>query len=166
MKKLMSILFVGWILASGSLAQAATPAEEAFAKLKTMAGTWKSSTNAGENTISYTVRADGSALEEVVMGMVTMFHLDGNSLLLTHYCTLGNQPRLRATVFPSPVSSLEFVFQDITNLKPGVGHISGAKFEFVDENHVNETWQYTKPDGTTGTEFFKHERISKAGGKE
>ena len=28
--------------------------------------------------------------------MATLYHLDGDQLMLTHYCSAGNQPRMRA----------------------------------------------------------------------
>ena len=55
----------------------------------------------GKSQISYKVVSGGSALMETIREpngteMVTGFHPDGDRLLMTHYCSLGNQPRMRA----------------------------------------------------------------------
>ena len=43
----------------------------------------------------------GSALLSEIVGvedMITMFHLDNDRVLMTHYCGAGNQPRMQATM--------------------------------------------------------------------
>src|SRR5262249_12779005 len=52
---------------------------------------------------------------------MTVFHADGASLIATHYCAQGNQPRLK--LVPSP-KGLVFVFLDATNLPdPEASHL-------------------------------------------
>ena len=46
---------------------------------------------------------------------VTTYHLDGDALMLTHYCGLGNQPRLRLT---GHGPQLQFARFDATDLQP------------------------------------------------
>jgi hypothetical protein len=53
--------------------------------------------------------------------MVTMYHLDGPDLLLTHYCMLGNQPRMRAAP-GGEVGKIEFQLVSCTNLKSKDDH--------------------------------------------
>jgi hypothetical protein len=165
MKKSAFVFFAALGLLA-QVAQAATPAEQAFEKLKSLAGSWKvtkaSENEAQGNVITYTVRSGGSALEEVSGEMVTMYHMDGDTLVATHYCELGNQPRMRASEFALPVQSVNFVFQDITNAKPGDSHISGIRFDWKDDNHVTQSWEFTNKDGSKGTEVFETERVPAA----
>ena len=49
--------------------------------------------------------------------MITMFHMDGSRLLMTHYRGAGNQPRMTGTLSPDG-KSVTFDFLDATNLSP------------------------------------------------
>ena len=46
---------------------------------------------------------------------ITVFNLDGERLLLTHYCDAGNQPRMVATISPDG-KTIVFNFFEATNL--------------------------------------------------
>ena len=48
--------------------------------------------------------------------MVTVIHADGNALLLTHYCMIGNQPQMKATPKPGD-KKIAFEFVRATNMK-------------------------------------------------
>jgi hypothetical protein len=133
----------------GFLPSAFADANAAFARLKSLAGTWTTS----GSTITYTVVSAGSAVMETADDMITMYYLDGATILATHYCDLGNQPRMRATNFDNP-DVLEFDYVDITNLKPGGDHISGVEFNWQDDNHLSEDWTYIDGQGNSGHETF------------
>src|SRR5579883_3440161 len=77
-----------------------------FESLKKLAGDWvqigKDGKPAGPVVSSIRVTSAGTAVEETLFPgtaheMVTMYHLDGGELVLTHYCALGNQPHMRLT---------------------------------------------------------------------
>jgi hypothetical protein len=68
---------------------------------KVLPGSWSAPTERGTIKVSYKLISGGSALlEDFVTSngkeTVTVYHPDGLSLLLTHYCAQGNQARLRA----------------------------------------------------------------------
>ena len=48
--------------------------------------------------------------------MLTLYHRDGNRLVLTHYCMAGNQPRMQAKPFDAGANELAFEFLDATDL--------------------------------------------------
>jgi hypothetical protein len=74
--------------------------------------------------------------------MISMIHMDGDRLLLTHYCEAGNQPRMSATASPDG-KTITFNFLDATNLSsPDAGHMNRVIFTFVDANHHTEDWQF------------------------
>lgn len=85
-------------------------AKACFERIKQLAGDWveKDPKTGKEQVMTrFRVTAGGSAVEEIIMPgapheMVTVYHLDGNSLLLTHYCAVGNQPRMKATPNSTP----------------------------------------------------------------
>ena len=71
---------------------------------------------------------------------VTMFYLDSDRLILTHYCDAGNRPRMAAR---SSVDgkTVEFDFLDVAgNLQ--YGHMQHAVFTIVDANHHTEDWTF------------------------
>ena len=101
----------------------------------------------GKVHVSYELVAGGTALLERESGekmpvMLTLFHVDGDRLLLTHYCMAGNQPRMQAKRFDAAAGEIEFQFLDGTNLTPGAGHMHNARFRLVDDQHFQSEWQF------------------------
>ena len=133
-------------------------AQKAFDKLKTVAGSWvgQLTTFPQEPSVEGTfvqfslrVTSRGHALvhELSVSGIpdhpVTMFYLDEDRLLLTHYCDAGNRPRMVGKVSPDG-KTLEFDFLDLSGGNQR-GHMHHAVFTFIDENHHTEDWTYMMP---------------------
>jgi len=128
---------------------AQSDAQKSFDKLKSLAGSWEGKNSLGEPVqVSYRMTAGGSALMSEIMGhgedMITMFHLDGASrLLMTHYCSAGNQPRMQASASPDG-KSITFNFLDATNLdNPQSGHMDHVVIAMLDPNHHTEEWTFT-----------------------
>jgi hypothetical protein len=136
-------------------------AQKSFDKLKTLAGTWQASVttdppqtdmgNGATAQVVLRVTSRGNALVHEMSEMgkddplrndhpITMFYLDSDRLLLTHYCDAGNRPRMAARVSPDG-KTVEFDFLDIAgNTKHG--HMYHALFTFIDENHHTEDWTF------------------------
>ena len=121
--------------------------------LKALAGNW---VRVGENgqpseqvVSTYRVTAAGSAVEEVLFPgtdheMVTMYHQDGDNLLLTHYCAAGNQPRMKARNGTNP-GELVFEFMDATNLRsPADPHMHAGTITIVDADHLRRSGKGTR----------------------
>jgi hypothetical protein len=130
----------------------------AFEKLKRLEGSWSGKTSDGKAVqVSNRVTAGGSALMSEIMGheeMVSMFHMDGDRLLMTHYCAAGNQPRMVATL-SSDGQTITFDFLDATNLLPSQeGHMERVVFTLIDADHHTEDWQFTDNQGRK-----QHERL-------
>lgn len=87
--------------------------------------------------------------------MITMFHLDGDRLMMTHYCAAGNQPRF--TVASADATSVSFDFLDGTNIGPRDGHMQHVVLSQPDANHHTESWLFIAPGGEK-KEFFTLER--------
>jgi hypothetical protein len=74
--------------------------------------------------------------------MVSMIHMDGSRLVLTHYCSAGNQPRMAGTASPDG-KTITFDFFDATNLaSPDAGHMQRVVIAIVDANHHTEDWTF------------------------
>jgi hypothetical protein len=125
--------------------------DSAFERFKGLAGDWvianpKSEARAGKIDAHYRLTAGSSAIVETVfpgeeMEMVTVYHRDGDQLMLTHYCHVGNQPRMRTKGVDSN-GELVFDFVGGSNLDPAKDmHMHGVRIRFVDADHIHSEWQ-------------------------
>lgn len=100
--------------------------------------------------MSFRVTSAGSALMSEIHGeedMVTMFHMDGDRLLMTHYCGTGNQPRMVGTMSPDG-KTVTFNFLDATNvLSSQPGHMERLVVTMIDPDHHTEDWSFLAQDG-------------------
>jgi len=137
-----------------------TPPAAAFERLKALAGAWTGKGADGTTShYAYEVVAGGSALLErcemphdgVPVTMLTLFHLDGERLLLTHYCMAGNQPRMQAQAITE--DSIAFEFVDATGLDtPDEGHMHRAVFRFDGPDRFTTEWTFRAGDKDVFTE--------------
>jgi len=74
---------------------------------------------------------------------ITMLYLDGDRLLLTHYCDAGNRPRMVGKVSPDG-KTVEFDFLDVAG-STQYGHMHHAVFTVIDAEHHTEDWIYMMP---------------------
>jgi hypothetical protein len=138
----IALLFV--LIASAAFAGSA---QKSFEELKSLNGTWEGKLPGGQTAeVIYRVTANGSALMSEIKGkedMISMFNLDGDRVLLTHYCSAGNQPRMVASASPDG-KTITFDFLDATNLAtPDAGHMARMVLSITDANHHTEEWIYT-----------------------
>jgi hypothetical protein len=124
-----------------------------FEALKKLAGDWVKVGKDGKPTdqvvSSIRVTSGGSAIQETLFPgsdkeMVTMYTLDGADLILTHYCMLGNQPRLRAEP-GKDVNSIVFKFVSATNLKSKDDHhMNHATITLEGKDRFKAVWSSCK----------------------
>ena len=147
-------------------------AQKTFDQLKTLAGSWQgqlsvtpSSPEFEGKTVQLTLRATsmGNALmhEMRVSGRpddpITMLYLDGDRLLLTHYCDAGNRPRMVAKTSPDG-KTVEFDFLDVAG-GTQYGHMHHAAFTLIDANHHTEEWTYLEPGDKPVKVHFNLQRV-------
>ena len=137
-------------------------AKASFENLKALAGQWDAKDPSGkQQTITWKVVSGGSVLMESVQeeSMVTMYHVDNNRLLLTHYCAAQNQPRMQATVSDDG-KTFTFDFIDATNLaSPNDGHMHNAVYTFIDNDHFKTSWTFEKDQKDAFTEDVTYVRV-------
>lgn len=151
---LLGLLTVPTPAPAADEAAPAVTAKSAFARMKTMAGEWKSETpdkehghGEGKAKVVYSLTAGGTALMEHQFPasdheMVSVYHLDGDDLKMTHYCAIGNQPRMKLDRKASTPTTLVFVFDGGTNFDPAKDmHIHALTVEFKEGGKVVENWQ-------------------------
>jgi hypothetical protein len=135
-----------------------------FERIKSLAGDWVGKTSEGKTVLaSYKVVSAGSAVLETLnapgeMDMVSVYHADGDSILMTHYCAANNQPRMRARVTSPDPKEIVFSFVDAANLStPREGHMTGLTLTFKDPDHISQTWTWSG-EGGEKPEVFEFQR--------
>ena len=136
-----------WPLTSGDVARAQ------FERIRSLAGAWKGTFGSGESVgpgeTRFRLTAGGSAVEEVLFPgtpheMVTFYHLDGERLVLTHYCSAGNQPRMvaRSGARDLGAKTIRFDFAGATTLaSPYAGHMHEAELT-IDDDRLTTRWTF------------------------
>ena len=135
-------------------------------KLKTLVGTWQSTTAAhpGAATITFRLVSNGSSLMETMdvpdhsEEMITMYAPDGPSgrIVATHYCSAGNQPRLAAAGLDG--SRLAFQFLDATNVVDPNGELMrNLEIRVQDADHFEQLWT-SRANGKDSSETFTYVR--------
>ena len=149
------VIAIAGAVASAAIAgQKAVPASTGgFEALKQLAGDWvevgPNGQPAGPVVSSVRVTAAGSVVQETLFPgtdheMVTMYYMDGLDLVLTHYCILGNQPRMRAEPGKEP-NQLVFRFTGGGNLKSeDDNHMHEATLTLVNKDHYQAEWTACK----------------------
>jgi hypothetical protein len=139
------------VVLSATLVVAQSDARKSFDLLKGLEGSWAGTNSQGQPVeVKFRMTAGGSALMSEIVphgpdkgsseNMITMFHMDGDRLLVTHYCGAGNQPRMK--VIRSDAKSVSFEFMDGTNIAPGDGHMQRLTLSLPDADHHTEEWVF------------------------
>lgn len=160
------VLLLAVLLMGGNPAWPQSAAESSFALLKSLAGEWQGMHAEGNvQRVTFRITSGGSALlQELVEAdrgeeMVTMFHLNRDRLLLTHYCSAGNQPRMVATVSPDG-KTIAFEFLDATNLIRSMeGHMNRLVVRLLAHDHHTEEWTFAGPDGKQTRDLVDFHRV-------
>lgn len=130
-------------LFAGPEMKVAYPANPGWDRMKSLVGQWEGKQPDGKKvTITYQLVSSDTALMETISSMhetdmVTMYHPDGKRLLMTHYCSMGNQPRMRANA-PEGADRIVFDYIDGTNV--GDMHMNKLVLSFTDATHLKQEW--------------------------
>lgn len=114
-------------------------------QVKALEGTWVGKDENGAEIVmtTYQVTSKGSAVREVMFPgmpheMTNLYHMDGDALVVTHYCAVGNQPRMRSV--KSAPGRIEFGPDSVTNLTPGQTYMGGLTLVMADKNTLLQEW--------------------------
>jgi hypothetical protein len=139
----------------------------AMERFTQLAGEWVGKGKHGdmehEARVTYKVTSGGTAVVETIdpggpHEMVTVIHPDGEALVLTHYCMLGNQPQMRAVPKPGD-NKVAFAFVKATNLKSDKDAcMRTATFTFVDRDTLRTEWTLYQDGKEAGRAVFDLKR--------
>ena len=164
MKFLRLVLPIALLLIT-TAAFADSDAQKSFDQMKTLAGNWEGPvtvvppqpdmssdkpihvslhTTSRGNALMHEMQEAGTEEDPTRYDHpVTMFYVDGDRLLLTHYCDAGNRPRMTAKS-SADGKTIEFDFLDVAG-STQYGHMQHAVFTVIDANHHTEDWTYMMP---------------------
>jgi len=135
----------------------------AFKQLTSLVGEWEAVQQGVPVKETYTLTANGSVLMSETKPadsepMITMFTVDGDHLIATHYCVAGNQPQMITGVPSDLDKGVTFSLERVTGMKtPEDWHNTGVTLTLDDKDHMTQRWTYLYK-GKTGTTIFHYTR--------
>lgn len=122
-------------------------AQQALGRIKTLVGTWEghvATPDGPPGSVRYELTGGGNAVVEKLFPgtdheMMTVYHLDGDRLLATHYCAMGNQPVMKLE--KATAGELDFGFAGGTNMDASKDvHIHSGRLRFLDGGALESEW--------------------------
>lgn len=158
-----TLLFVAALPAyAGSDGHPAVQIPKRFEAMKPLLGTWEGRNKMGNEehdmTVVYELTSGGTAITERLMAgtpqeMVSVYHKDGNSVAMTHYCAMGNQPRMKLKSADAKAMAFEMAgTTGVASLKEP--HMHGVKLTLVDANTLRHDWAYYRDGAQKETVTF------------
>ncbi len=150
--KLLSLALVACLFAAPAFAdknhEHPTPVmPKEFDTLKGLVGTWEGTTNMGKGdekmTVTYELTSGGTAIsEKMVSGgteMLTVYHMAGKKLGLTHFCAVGNSPRMMLKKATDNSLAFEMKGPDgVSSMKEN--HMHALTLTMKDQNTLMQEW--------------------------
>jgi hypothetical protein len=136
-------------------------AREALDRIKGLVGTWEghvAKPDGPPGSVRYELTGGGNTVVEKLFPgtdheMMTVYHLDGDKLLATHYCAMGNQPVMKLE--KATAGELTFAFVGGTNMDASKDvHIHSGRLRFVDGGRLESEWDVYEGTKRTGTNRF------------
>lgn len=133
-----------------------------FDRLAALVGHWRGTGDGGRVVdIRYSLISSGSALVEEWTSprggrTMTVYYRDGGTVMATHFCAQGNQPRL---VMAPGGGRMRFAFRDATNLAAGASHLHDFWIEVGADGTMRRAETY-RAGATPETEAMTLRRVS------
>lgn len=168
------IMLAGMVISSNAISEKpeskyqSKPAPEVLKHFTSLEGEWvgKHVNHEGEEqqvALVYRTVSGGTAVEERIFAdtpqeMITVYHgSDDGGLLMTHYCMLGNQPRLQLE--NTHEKMFKFTYLDGVGIDRDItGHMGGMKLTILDENTIQQEWDYYEEGEVKNTSTFTFTR--------
>jgi hypothetical protein len=164
----LTLAVIGNATAGEDHHKAAKTDSPGFERFKQLAGEWVSASDKPEHAggamgAVFKVTSAGSAVEETMAPgtpheMVNMIHPDGDDIVLTHYCALGNQPEMKA---PDKIEGKDVAFKFVRggNMKStNEMHMHSVTYTFVDKDTFRTKWVHYENGKPAGDVVFEYKR--------
>jgi len=138
----------------------------AIERMKSLLGTWKGKDPRGNRVdVTYSMVADSTAMMESLdvggtkESMVTVYTLNGGNTVLTHYCSMGNQPRMSLDAASSSDDALVYRYVDATNVRSERDpRMHDLTIRFRDRDHFSQEW-FLRIEGKTTSTVYEFDRV-------
>jgi hypothetical protein len=144
--KSLRITLAFLLVSLSTVALAQSDAKKVFQKLKSLSGSWEGTYEGIPVHVSYRVTSSGKALMHESTSPdrhedpLTVFYVEGDRLLLTHYCDAGNRPLMEGKLSPDGYT-VEFDLLSVADYKTTqLGHMQRVRITMLDDNHHTEDW--------------------------
>ncbi|MBX2846845.1 MAG: hypothetical protein KTR16_00880 [Acidiferrobacterales bacterium] len=144
-----NLLLITFLIANPAIAKGQSQAE-LFEQLKSFIGTYNVKSEGSDSLVFYKLIARGSVLMETWYANtdneeITLFHMDNDKLVATHYCGIGTQVTMGLEASNNKGAlNFDFRFKSATNLASiNARHNSGFTYTFSDSQEVvrEEIWK-------------------------
>jgi hypothetical protein len=124
------------------------PLPKELETVKKLAGTWEGKSRMGDKdvpvTITYEITAGGSAvLERSFPGtpheMISVYTAEGGKVAMTHYCAMGNHPKMTLTKGDEKALAFEMIGTDGLH-SASEAHMHAMTISWSDPDHIREQW--------------------------
>ena len=163
---LLMLFFIKIAYAEGPM-PAAPPSSKEFEMLKTLLGKWEGTQAAKDSKeqvqVDYHLSSGGTAIVETLFPgtpheMISVYHDEHGKLVMTHYCMLGNQPKMAVNKMTTSELNFDFVHS------PGVPkitdrHMHALNIAFNDKNTITESWSSYNKGKEEDKTIFKLNRL-------
>lgn len=117
---LLTVLLIPAVNSQGAGSRS-TESQDAFDRLLALEGTWIPKNSNGDFRIVFEAISGNTVLLETWIAgsskhSITVYHLDNDRVIATHYCPQGNQPRLELNLDGTP-DKLDFTYFDATSIE-------------------------------------------------
>ena len=159
------IFLLGLVTGPNLTANEKAKSAAAFERLISLVGEWEGTANGSPVKATYTLVSGGTALMERLQPsneseMLTLYTLDGDHLLVTHYCSSGNQPQMKTAAITDLNGVLTFKVYQVSGMKSvDEGHMTALIVTMPDKDHFTQEWTY-KEKGHEQPALFKFTRKS------
>lgn len=134
--------------AAGDHAMPAPKTNAKFEQMKKMVGTWEGKKKMGDTeqsvTATYELTSGGNVIIEKLFAgtpheMISVYHAEGNTVAMTHYCMMGNQPKM--IMKKSDDKSMAFEMTGTTGVKSmKEPHMHAMNVKWTADNAITEEW--------------------------
>lgn len=167
--KRLTTTFAALALCAGTVGAADAPAgsaAQALDRIKALAGTWEGNIGKPDGpagSVRYELTGGGHVVKETLFPgtpheMLTVYHLDGNTLLASHYCSSGNAPLMKLE--KATDQELSFGFAGGANLDAAKDvHIHSGRLRWAEGGILESEWDvYKGAERQMTHKFFLHRK--------
>ena len=162
MRTLLFIVTMMFLQLGVAGSEHAPASSKQFEDLKQLLGIWQGDVEMGENkvpmTVVYELTSGGSVITETLMAgtpqeMISVYHKEGDSVAMTHYCTMGNQPHMKLKKADGNTLAFE-MREPVGIVSKNEAHMHAVTLTMKDKNTLQQDWVFYEGGKAAKTSTF------------